>query len=358
MKTLPEFDQQFIVAPVSQHLRAQLQRRIDTKTKPVGALGRLEDLAMQLGLIQQTLQPQLVDSRVIVFAADHGIAAENVSAYPQEVTGQMVGNFLAGGAAVNVLAREAGMSVQIVNAGVSCPFDAHPQLTEASIASGTKNSAVEPAMTAAQATQAILKGRAIAHDSADAGCTVLALGEMGIANTSAAALLLAKISGLSLATTAGRGTGLDDIGLAHKLAVLERAAARTEPQLTAFDALVEYGGFEIAMMAGAMIGAAQRSILILIDGFIATSALLVARAIAPAITDYAVFTHRSNESGHQAMLDILGGKPLLALDLRLGEGTGAVLAYPLIRAAAAFLEHMASFESAQVSAKAVQAPDI
>ncbi|NDY91301.1 nicotinate-nucleotide--dimethylbenzimidazole phosphoribosyltransferase [Ideonella livida] len=334
--------------PAHDALRQTLQARIDGKTKPLGALGRLEDLALQLGLIQGRPDPVARQARVIVCAGDHGIAHEGVSAYPQEVTWQMVMNFLAGGAAVNVLARSVGMEVQVVDAGVAHDFGRIAGLVHAKVAPGTANSAVQPAMTAAQCDAALARGRALAHQAAEAGCQVLALGEMGIANTSAASLLLHKLAGVPLEVATGRGTGVDDAGLARKRAVLTRAAARTGT-LGAFDALCEYGGLEIAMMAGAMLGAAERRLLVLVDGFIASSALLAAYRLAPAVRDYAVFAHQSAEAGHAALLQALQARPLLALDLRLGEGTGAVLAWPLVQAAAAFLDGMASFAAAGVS---------
>jgi nicotinate-nucleotide--dimethylbenzimidazole phosphoribosyltransferase len=337
------------IPPLARHLEAELRRKIDGKTKPLGALGRLEGLALQLGLVQGTLTPQLRHPRVIVFAGDHGIAAEGVSAYPQDVTWQMVMNFIGGGAAVNVLAQDVGMDVTVVDAGVNHDFDSHPRLYHAKIAKGTRNSAQEPAMTLAQAEEALDWGIRIAREAHMQGCNVLALGEMGIANTSAATLLLHKLAGVGVEIATGRGTGLDDEGLARKRAVLIRAAARTASGLSPLTALAEYGGFEIAMMAGAMLGGAERRMLLLADGFISCSALLVAVNLAPAVREYVIFAHRSAEAAHGAMLVALRGEPLLQLDLRLGEGTGAVVAYPLVRAAATFLERMASFESAGVS---------
>lgn len=339
------------ITPLDDTLTAALTRKIDGKTKPVGALGRLETLALQLGRVQQRLEPQLVDPRVYVFAGDHGLALEGVSAYPQEVTWQMVMNFLGGGAAVNVLARVSQMSVRVVDAGVAHTFAATPGLVDAKIAPGTRSSLHESAMTLGQTVAALQAGVALLQTAADEGCTVVAMGEMGIANTSAAALLLHKLADVPMGLAVGRGTGLEDAGLAHKHALLERAAARTG-RLDALAALTEYGGFEIAMMAGAMMGAASRRMLVLVDGFIAGSAMLVAARLAPAVLDYAVFSHQSAEAGHGAMLRALDAKPLLALDMRLGEGTGAVLAYGLVRAAAAFLNDMASFESAGVSHRA------
>ena len=335
--------------PLSTALDAELRHRIDRKTKPLGALGRLEDLAWRLGRIQGTLSPQVCKPRVIVFAGDHGIAHEGVSAYPQEVTWQMVMNFLGGGAAVNVLARSLDVDVQVVDAGVAHDFGGVAGLVHAKVAPGTRNSAREPAMRRADAETAIERGRELALAAHAQGCNTLAFGEMGIANTSAASLLLHKLGRVPLAVATGRGTGVDDAGLLRKREVLVRAASRTGEISCGVQALTEYGGFEIAMMAGAMLGAAEAGMVLLADGFISCSALLAARAIEPAVIDRAVFAHQSAEQGHAAMLEVLGGRALLGLDLRLGEGTGAVLAVPLLRAACAFLKDMASFESAGVS---------
>jgi nicotinate-nucleotide--dimethylbenzimidazole phosphoribosyltransferase len=323
-----------------------LKAAIDGKTKPPGALGRIEALAAQLARLQRTLAPRADRCRLTIFAADHGIAAEGVSAYPQAVTGEMVRNFLAGGAAANVFARELGAEVVVVDAGVSWDPPVHPGLVPARIGPGTANSATGPAMTAEQLARALAEGSALGR----AGETeVMAFGEMGIANTSSAALVAAKLFGLPVEEIAGRGTGLDDAGLARKRAVLARAAARTPHRLPPDAALAEYGGFEIAMMSGAMEAAAAARRLVLVDGFIATAAAACAVARAPELRGAFVFCHLSQEQGHGRVLAALGAEPLLDLGLRLGEGTGALLALPLVRAAAAMLRDMASFESAGVS---------
>ena len=331
-------------------LQARLQHRIDHKTKPMGALGALEGLALQLGLIQRTELPLLHSPQIVVFAGDHGIAAEGVSAYPQAVTVQMVGNMLAGGAAINVFARQHGFALQVVDAGVAAELPAHPQLQARKIALGTKNLCHEPAMSRAQAQAALAAGMQVVQALPG---NVVALGEMGIANTSSAALLLARLTGASILDATGRGTGLDDAQLRHKQAVLARALAHhpaTQP-LDAIGELAALGGFEIAMMAGAMLQAASERRVVLVDGLIAGAAALVAQALAPAARDYLVFCHRSAETGHRLLLSYLDARPLLELDLRLGEGTGALLAWPLVQSAANFLKEMASFESAGVSEK-------
>ena len=321
---------------------------IDAKTKPPGSLGRVEALAARIARVQGTVTPRLRRCRLTLFAGDHGVASEGVSAYPQAVTRQMVANFLAGGAAANVFARANGAEIAVVDAGVAGdPLDA-PGLVSRRIAPGTRNFAVEPAMTREQYEEALRVGIKLAADLGPAPDAV-AFGEMGIANTSSATLIAHKLTGAPLDALTGRGTGLDDDGLARKLQVLARAADRTADRLPPDEALREYGGFEIVMMAGAMIGAARARAVVIVDGFIASAAALAADALAPTLRDYLVFAHRSAEPGHEVVLDALGASPLLDLGMRLGEGTGALLAWPILRAAAAMLSDMASFESAGVS---------
>ena len=337
---------------LEQTLGSELQHVIDTKTKPPGSLGRLEMLARQMGLIQRTTHPAVQRPALIVFAGDHGIAAEGVSPYPQAVTAQMVANFLAGGAAVNALSRVAGIELEVVNAGIATPLPRTDGLVDIPVGAGTRNFAHEPAMTHEQALSAMQAGAARVRHHAALGSNVIGFGEMGIANTSAAACLMSRLCGVPIDECVGRGTGLDDAGLAKKRNVLAAAlahhAASHDPH-DVLDVLATFGGFEIAMMAGAYLAAAQARMTILVDGFIASSALLVANAIAPNVREYCVFAHASNEAGHRRMLDHFGATPLLALDMRLGEGTGAALAVPLLRAACAFINDMASFESAGVA---------
>ncbi len=349
----------FSISRPDRALAAALQHKIDHKTKPLGALGELERLALRVGLVQQTLAPRLDRPHLLVFAGDHGAAKAGVSAFPQDVTWQMVENFLAGGAAINVFARANGLALKVVDAGVARDFGPRDGLVDAKVAPGTRNYIEEAAMSAAECDAALARGAAIARELAAAGCRVVGFGEMGIGNTAAASLITHHLTGTPLADCIGRGTGLDDPGLARKRELLARAAARAGLPATAagdgahvLAVLAEFGGFEIAMMAGAMLAAAEAGMVLLVDGFIVGAAFLVAARLQPAIVDYAVFCHRSAEPGHQAQLAALGGEPLIDLGLRLGEGTGAALAWPILRAAVAFLDEMASFESAGVSEKA------
>lgn len=337
-----------IVVPDAK-LDLELQARIDRKTKPLGSLGRLEKLAVRVGRIQGMSFPRLQKPTVLVFAGDHGIAAEGVSPYPQSVTAQMVHNFLAGGAAINVFARQNGLSLEVIDAGVAEDLPPHPRLRSSKVRRGTCNALYEPALTLEEVESCLSTGARVVAELNTAGTNAVLFGEMGIANTSAAALLMSSLLGLPLSSCVGRGAGHDDAGWARKCAVLERVRQRhgrpTDPRA----ALAAFGGCEIAMMAGAMLEAASRRMIIVNDGFIVTSALLVAAKLCPAVLEYSIFGHTSAESGHARMVQALGGEPLLDLGLRLGEGTGAVLAWPLIEAAVNFLNEMATFDSAGVS---------
>jgi len=336
-----------LISPVSNpELAARLERAIATKTKPPGSLGMLETLARQIGLIQQTTAPALTQGTILVFAGDHGIVAEGVSPYPQDVTWQMVENFLADGAAINVFARQHGMALQVIDAGVNHDFGARAGLIDRKVARGTANFAKDPAMTAFQCAHAMAHGMLVA---AAVEGNVIGFGEMGIGNTTAAAALMHKLTGVPVADCVGAGTGLSADGVLHKQRVIEAAVALHAGLASPLDILATFGGFEIAMMVGAMLRAAERRKVLLIDGFIVTSALLVAARLQPAILDYCVFSHCSGEHGHKRMLNHLDARPLLNLDMRLGEGTGCALAMPLLHSAVNFLREMATFESAQVS---------
>ncbi|RZL08739.1 MAG: nicotinate-nucleotide--dimethylbenzimidazole phosphoribosyltransferase [Rubrivivax sp.] len=342
--SLPDLDQ-----PA---LAARLRHRIDHKTKPLGALGRLESLAVQIGLVLGTETPELLDPQLVVFAGDHGLAAHGVSAYPSDVTWQMVENFLAGGAAVSVLARQHGLALTVVDAGVRHHFDPRPGLLDRKIAPGTADALAGPAMTPAQCDAAVLAGREVVRGLPG---NVLLLGEMGIGNTSSASLLMASLLGLPLDDCIGRGTGLDDEGMQRKRAVLHQVMDRHVPQpssalaWTPLGALSAFGGFEIAMMVGAILEAAVQRRVTVVDGFITTSAVLVAQALLPGVAARCVFAHQSGEAGHARLLAHLGADPLLTLGLRLGEGSGAALAWPLLVSACRLLADMASFSEAGVS---------
>jgi nicotinate-nucleotide--dimethylbenzimidazole phosphoribosyltransferase len=346
----------FRITTPDRGLAAALQDKIDRKTKPPGALGRLEAVAHRIGLIQQTLSPRLERPHLLVFAGDHGAAKAGVSAYPQDVTWQMVENFLAGGAAINVFCRLNGLGLAVVDAGVAHDFGGPREgLIDAKIAPGTANYVEQAAMSIGQCAQAIEQGAGIVRGLAATGCNVLGFGEMGIGNTSSAALLTHCLTGAPLAECVGRGTGLDDAGLMRKRALLGQALARYRSaggDDDAFKVLAEFGGFEIATLVGALLAAAEARMVLLIDGFIVGAAALVAARLAPEVLEYCIFCHRSAEPGHAAQLSAMNAEPLLDLGLRLGEGTGAALAFPLLGAAVAFLDEMASFESAGVSDKA------
>ena len=327
-------------------LAARLQHAIDNKTKPLGSLGSLEGLAHKVGMVQQTTRPEIREPAILIFAADHGVVAEGISAFPQEVTWQMVENFLAGGAAINVFARQNGCTLTIVDAGVKHEFGPREGLVNRKIANGTANFAQQPAMSAQQCMEAIESGMELVDELPG---NVLGFGEMGIGNTTAASALMHRLTGIPVADCVGAGTGLAPEGITRKQGVIEAAMALHADAQGGLQALAAFGGLEIAMMVGAMLKAAERRMVLVIDGFIVTSALLVAARVQPAVLDYCVFSHCSDESGHKRMLDFLGGRPLLNLGLRLGEGTGAALAMPLLHAAVNFLNQMATFDSAQVS---------
>lgn len=333
-------------------LQRRLQHKLDNKTKPLGSLGRMEALALRLGMIQGTLTPELRQPQMLVCAGDHGLAARGVSAYPSDVTWQMVENFLAGGAAVSVLARDMGIDLTVVDCGVRHDFGERetlpgkPRLLLRKVAQGTADAYVEPAMTSAQCLLAVANGCEVVQALPG---NVLLLGEMGIGNTSAASLVMARLLELPVADCTGRGTGLDTEGLTRKIDTLSVVFVRHAAALAPLDVLAAFGGFEIATLVGAVLQAAAERRVIVVDGFITTAAVLVAHALEPKVLQYCVFAHRSGERGHARMLERLGVTPLLDLGLRLGEGSGAALAWPLLRAATTLMRDMASFESAGVS---------
>lgn len=333
------------------NLSQQLQHKIDAKTKPVGSLGVLEKLALQIGQIQNTLTPKLQNPTIVVFAGDHGIAEEGVSAYPQEVTRQMVLNFLQGGAAINVFSQQHNIKLKIVDAGVKADFQKNENLIHAKIDKGTRNFLRNKAMTEAQLQQCFQKSREIVNQLAENACNVIGFGEMGIGNTSAAALLISYLCNLPIEQCVGRGTGVDEIQFQKKISKLKEAQAFHGEMSRPEEVLQTFGGFEIAQMCGAMLAAYEQKMLIMVDGFIAGSAFLAAHQLKPEIITHAVFCHLSDESGHQNLLNYLKVEPLMKLNLRLGEGTGCALAYPIVESAVSFLNNMSSFESAGVSPK-------
>lgn len=328
------------------NLRQELQQIIDAKTKPLGALGRLETLALQLGMIQGATTSHIEQPQIRVFAADHGLTKHGTSAYPSAVTAQMVYNFLKGGAAINVLARQHNIELKVVDAGVDAEFQPHSQLLNYKVRRGSRDALSEPAMTKTECIAALENGIKVVEGLAG---NLLIVGEMGIGNTSAASLLLARLGDVPIADCIGRGTGLDDAGLQHKESVLTQVLARHNEAQSPLDALAALGGLEIAMMAGALIQAASERRILLIDGFIASSALLVAERLAPGVAQYAIFAHHSVEPGHAHLLKLLNAEPLLNMGMRLGEGSGAALAYPLLQSACAIINEMASFSDAGIS---------
>jgi len=331
------------IAPLDRALEPELRGLIDGKAKPLGALGRVEDLAVRLALIAGRRDPSADRALLLVFAGDHGLTQAGVSSYPSTVTVAMVATLLAGRASANAFARVVGAEVRVVDAGVAADLAPHPALIAAKVRKGSRNAAVEPALTADEVAQALARGAAIAQEAVAEGFDILALGEMGIGNTASAALLVHRLAPAPLADCVGPGAGHDAAGLARKLAVLEQAAGRSAA-VEPLEVLAEFGGLEIAMMAGAVVGAAAARRPILVDGFICGAAALAAIRLAPAAADYCIWAHRSAEPGHAAMLAAAGAEPLLDLGLRLGEGTGGLLALPLLRAATALLAEVASLD--------------
>jgi nicotinate-nucleotide--dimethylbenzimidazole phosphoribosyltransferase len=334
-------------------MREFIQHAIDFKTKPLGSLGQLEDIALQISMMQQSVKPVLKNPHIVVFAGDHGIALEGVSAYPQEVTFQMVMNFVQGGAAINVFSQQHHIALKVVDAGVNFLFDAQLPILHCKVARGTKSFLNEDAMTDDELTQCFAHGKKIVADIHQSGCNVIGLGEMGIGNTSSASMLMHYFTGIDLKVCIGKGTGVNEEQYTKKINILEQAKNNFGNHNDPSQVLKRFGGFEIAQMIGAFKTAYELNMLILVDGFIATSAFLYVYAENNAIIDNAVFCHQSDESGHKKMLEYLQVKPILNLNMRLGEGTGCAVAYPIIESAVRFLHNMASFESAGVTNKEI-----
>jgi len=331
------------IPPLDRAQEAALRARIDGKAKPPGSLGRIEELALQLGLIAHPAEPHANNAALLVFAGDHGMTASGVSQYPSDVTAAMVRTFLAGRASANAFAAATGARLRVIDAGVAADLPPHPDLIDARIAPGTADAAHTPAMSRKQAITALTRGCEIAMQEIGNGADVIAIGEMGIGNTASAALIAHRLAPAPLDDCVGVGAGQSDEGLARKRAVLAQAAARSNATAP-LDVLAEFGGFEIAMMAGAVIGAAASRRPAIVDGFISSAAALTAVRLCPATRDYCILAHRSAERGHGRVLDAMQAVPLLDLGLRLGEGTGALLALPLLRAAARLLTDVASLD--------------
>jgi nicotinate-nucleotide--dimethylbenzimidazole phosphoribosyltransferase len=340
------------IRPLDQAAMQEARLRQDTLTKPQGSLGRLEELSMQLAGITGKPIPEIKDKVIITMAGDHGVTAEGVSAYPQEVTPQMVVNFLSGGAAINVLARHIQARVVIVDMGVASDIPAGEKLMVKKIAYGTANMTRGPAMRREQAVESILSGIEIVEAEVVRGLDIVGTGDMGIGNTTPSAAIACALMGQSPREIAGRGTGVDDAGLERKVNAIEQALSVNQPSpKDGLDVLAKVGGFEIGGLAGVMIGAAANRKPVMVDGFISTAAAMIAVSIAPQCRDYLIAAHRSKEHGHGLMLDWLGLKPLFDLDLRLGEGTGAALGISMAEAACKILAEMATFGEAGVSEK-------
>ena len=339
-------------------ITAELQQKINLKTKPIGALGMLEDVTLKVGEIQNTLSPKITNPHIVVFAADHGIAATGlVNPYPQAVTAQMVLNFINGGAAINVFCRQNNIELKVVDCGVNYDFAAiegSKYFIDAKVEFSTKNYLNEPAMSEREALFAIEKGKETVENIFNSGCNTIGFGEMGIGNTSSAALIMSAVMGIPVSVCAGRGTGVNEEQLKTKIETLEKVVALHQlntVEIEAVNILTKVGGFEIAMITGAYLKAAELNMIIVVDGFIATASLLLAIKINKDVLGNCIFAHTSGEQGHEKMLHYLQAKPLLQLGMRLGEGTGAALAIPLIKSAVNFLNEMASFETAGVSNK-------
>ncbi|MCX5813358.1 MAG: nicotinate-nucleotide--dimethylbenzimidazole phosphoribosyltransferase [Proteobacteria bacterium] len=339
------------IEPIKTSLLELAQTRLDSLTKPIGSLGRLEEFARRLvGITGQEIPPPFSKKAIFTFAGDHGVTEEGISLYPKEVTEQMVYNFLRGGAGINVLARHAGADVVVVDIGVDCDFTGQAGLLIKKVVRGTKNMRKGPAMTREEAEQCIDTGIALAMEYADKGYCMFGTGDMGIGNTTASSAIAAVISGKPVAGVTGRGTGISDEALAHKIKVIEDAIAFNRPDpKDPIDVLSKVGGAEIGGIAGIILGAAYRKIPVVVDGFISTAGALIAYTIEPAVTDYIFAAHNSVETGHKIILDAMGLQPILNLDLRLGEGTGAALAMFIIEGGLKIYCEMATFDEAGVS---------
>lgn len=338
------------IQPVDESWLTAARERQLTLTKPPGSLGRLEEVGNRIAAIQQTLTPQIRAKRIYVVAGDHGVTAEGVSAYPREVTSQMIDNFLAGGAAINVLARNGDIEIKIVDAGVDADLSDRDELLQLKIMRGTVNFARGPAMMRQQAEACIASGITLARSARKDAIDLIGIGEMGIGNTTAASAITAALTGASAEAVTGRGTGVDDVQLAHKIEIIRRAVTVNKPAASdPVDILAKVGGAEIGVMMGIVLAAAAERLPVVADGFISTAAAALAVGMCADVRDYVFAAHRSSEPGHMSLIDYIGNQPLLDLSMRLGEGTGAALAMHIIDAAAKLLSEMATFAEAGVS---------
>ncbi|MCW8330825.1 nicotinate-nucleotide--dimethylbenzimidazole phosphoribosyltransferase [Photobacterium sp. SDRW27] len=340
----------FTITSPDTSVLAQIQHKIDDKTKPQGSLGQLEDIAAQLALIQQAESISITQPHLLVFAGDHGIAQHGLSIAPSEVTTQMVMNFLAGGAAINCFCRTNDMALKVIDTGTKLEADDHPQLVKQRLGNGTADFSQQAAMSVETATQGLMFGASLVADLHQQGCNLVGFGEMGIGNTSSAAAIMAAILNIPADECVGRGTGISDEQLQRKQALITQALDLHQSQLEdPLTILACLGGFEIAQITGGMLKAAELKMTILVDGFISTAAAMLATAMHPEANHYFIYCHCSEESGHQRMLQHLEAKPLFDLGLRLGEGTGAALTLPMLRSACEFYNNMASFSEAGVT---------
>lgn len=339
----------FKISSLSKSLDQELIDKINGKTKPIGSLGVLEKIAFQIGKIQNSLTPKIIKPTVVVFAGDHGIADDGVSFYPKSVSYQMLYNYMQGGAAINVFSRQHNIDFKVVDAGVDHDFDPSLNIINKKIAYGTKNYRFGPAMTKDQCLEGFKRGADIIEEIHNNGCNFIAFGEKGIGNTSSASLILSILSDISLEECVGRGTGLDNNGVKSKFELLNEALSKYNGSKDPINVLTQFGGFEVVMIAGAMLKAAELRMTMLIDGFIITSALLAASKINPKVLEYCLFAHKSNEQAHIKMLKHLNVESILDIGMRLGEGTGAMVCYPIIKSAVQFINEMASFQEAGVS---------
>jgi len=339
----------FNIVKPNETIRPSLTYKIEDLTKPKGALGRLEELALQIGLIQQTLTPSLKHPINLIFAADHGIIDEGVSKTPKEVTAQVVYNFLNGGAGICFLCKQHGFELKVVDAGVDYDFPPHIGLIDQKIRKGSRNFLHEAALTEEEVNEAIRRGADSVSECQDTGCNVISFGEMGAGNTAVSSIWMNLLTGIPLTACVGAGSGLDHKGIHHKYEILEQALSKYKEAPTPSNILRYFGGYEMDMAVGAMLRAAELGLVILIDGFIMTNCALMASKLYPEVIDYCIFGHCGDESGHQKLLHYMGVKPLLSLGLRLGEGSGAVCAYPIVDSAVRMINEMDTFHKAQIT---------